>query len=339
MIYTREECKKLIIELEIINFNLTPIRVSKSKITSELLESILFHTNNCRDRLSERIYWILNGIIDYPICQECGTQFKPRFYGFKTDTSNRRFCSPKCFANNEDVSNKKKETCLNKFGTEYGWQSEEVKNKLKNTWLKNHNVINPGQCPIIKGKIKQTCLKNHNVEYSFQSDIVKEKSRKTNLKKLGVENVMQALEIQEKAMQTNMINFGVAHVMQNKDIFLKQQKSARKKKKLISPSGIEIIYQGYENVAYFKLLQDGYLEEQIVTDNKLIPSFKYFFQKERTYYPDIYIPYENKIIEVKSIWTYNKNLEQNLSKKQACLDQGYLFEFWICSNKQLLSIL
>lgn len=38
-----------------------------------------------------------------------------------------------------------------------------------------------------------------------------------------------------------------------------------------------------------------------------------------TYYPDIFIPKENKIIEVKSIWTYNVNLEKNILKQKASI--------------------
>ena len=42
---------------------------------------------------------------------------------------------------------------------------------------------------------------------------------------------------------------------------------------------------------------------------------------------------ENKIIEVKSIWTYNVNLEKNILKQKASINNGYNFEFWIFNNK------
>lgn len=81
-----------------------------------------------------------------------------------------------------------------------------------------------------------------------------------------------------------------------------------------------------------------YNENEIITIN--IPSIKYIFeQKERRYYADIWIPSENLIIEVKSEWTYKKDLEKNLKKRDTCLELGYKFQFWICDKKQVLLIL
>ena len=37
----------------------------------------------------------------------------------------------------------------------------------------------------------------------------------------------------------------------------------------------------------------------------------------RRYYPDFYIPKDNLIIEVKSMWTYKIDLEKNLAKQKA----------------------
>ena len=50
------------------------------------------------------------------------------------------------------------------------------------------------------------------------------------------------------------------------------------------------------------------------------------------YYPDIYIPKDNLIIEVKSKWTYSGKpewLETNLLKQQATIVAGYNFKFLI----------
>jgi hypothetical protein len=46
----------------------------------------------------------------------------------------------------------------------------------------------------------------------------------------------------------------------------------------------------------------------------------------------------NKIIEVKSTWTYNKDLEINTLKANACKNKGYKFEFWIYDNKLIKTI-
>jgi hypothetical protein len=55
--------------------------------------------------------------------------------------------------------------------------------------------------------------------------------------------------------------------------------------------------------------------------------------KEHIYYPDIYIISENKIIEVKSTYTYKKELIKNMIKSLSTRKLGYDFEFWIYKHK------
>jgi hypothetical protein len=61
---------------------------------------------------------------------------------------------------------------------------------------------------------------------------------------------------------------------------------------------------------------------------------KYFYDnKFRTYHPDFFIKSINTIIEIKSSWTFNENntnkyLENlNYTKRDACIKNGYNFEF------------
>lgn len=61
-----------------------------------------------------------------------------------------------------------------------------------------------------------------------------------------------------------------------------------------------------------------------------MPKIEYEFEgKKRRYFPDIWIPKHNLIIEVKSTWTYEKDLEKNLLKKKATEQMGYAFRFVI----------
>jgi len=55
--------------------------------------------------------------------------------------------------------------------------------------------------------------------------------------------------------------------------------------------------------------------------------------KRRRYYPDIYIKSQNKIIEVKSDYTFHKDYEKNLAKAQGVLALDYDFEFRIYDAK------
>jgi hypothetical protein len=65
------------------------------------------------------------------------------------------------------------------------------------------------------------------------------------------------------------------------------------------------------------------------------------------YYPDIYIPKENKIIEVKGRWwwdgngieKYKSRLVNNLKKRSAVLDTGYNYEVWLFEDRKNYRIL
>jgi hypothetical protein len=45
--------------------------------------------------------------------------------------------------------------------------------------------------------------------------------------------------------------------------------------------------------------------------------------RSRHYYPDFYVEELDLIVEIKSDWTWNQNLELNLSKLTSCLEQHY----------------
>jgi hypothetical protein len=112
-------------------------------------------------------------------------------------------------------------------------------------------------------------------------------------------------------------------------------KNSYKKKEYIFPSGKTIKLQGYENFAIDTLLKNNILEEDIITLNdKEHPKIKYFIKnKSYIYFPDIFIKSQNKIIEVKSIYTYINKIDINEIKKEECIRQGYNFEFWILDHK------
>jgi len=104
-------------------------------------------------------------------------------------------------------------------------------------------------------------------------------------------------------------------------------------KEFCLPSGRIIKLQGFEPQVLTQLLQT-YSEDDIVCEvkdiNNEIGKILYQYEgKERRYYPDFYIKSTNTIIEVKSQWTFDKHKEKNLAKEQACLEQGFNFEFII----------
>jgi hypothetical protein len=105
----------------------------------------------------------------------------------------------------------------------------------------------------------------------------------------------------------------------------KQELSKKLFKQFTFPSG-EI---RYENIALTEILE-SYNEPDIVTSRKNMPKILYELNgKQHRYYPDIWIKSINKIIKVKSCYTYRKELIKNINKALFTRKLKYEFEFWI----------
>ena len=231
---------------------------------------------------------------------------------------------------NEVIKEKIKETCLERYGG-HPMQNDTIKEKIKETCLERYGG-HPMQNDDIKDKIAETCMKRYGC-YPTQTQQVKDKIIGTNLDRYGVEHGVQAQEVKEKIIETNLERYGVKNPQQSKEIQEKTQRSAKKFKSYIMPSGEIRKVQGYEPFA-LDILVKTYTEDQIKSNRYDVPRIPYESnKKQRYYFPDIYLPHINLIIEVKSLWTYRKDEAINKMKSEAVLSQGYQFEFWIFNSK------
>jgi len=231
-------------------------------------------------------------------CKICGSSFS-------SDKRATAYCSENCktvFYNNR--LKKTKETNLKKYGCENPYQNEEIKKKCR--------------------KIKKE-------RYGDEHFVNVKKRQQTNLKKYGVSSYSKTKEYKNKCIKTSLEKYGTEYPMQSKDINKKSMVNACNFKEYILPSGKIVKIQGYENKALDELFKNGYKEEDVLMDRLDVPKIRYTDKngKRRLYYPDIYIKSENKIIEVKSEYTYNYNLNTNLLKEKACINNGFNFEFKI----------
>jgi hypothetical protein len=266
------------------------------------------------------------------------------------------------YSKTESYKIKRDKTNLEKYGSIIPMQNENVKQKFKRTNMEKYGKEYATQSIEVQEKTKKTNLEKYGTEYYLQSKDAKEKKVNTNIKKYGVKNVLQNKDINQKRINTNIErygdpnplksqivqekyknywreNFNVEHNMQVPEIVEKQQKSALTYKSYTFPSGKQVLIQGYENLALDKL-STTYDEDKIIVGASLVPKIIYKQNnKTKRYFPDIYINFENLIIEVKSIYTMEKELEKNLAKRKACIEQGYNFQFWIFDRKQNLQIL
>lgn len=159
------------------------------------------------------------------ICDNCFLEKRNefRFYYEYTDGLKSKYYCNKC--NNI----KRKQTCLDKWGTENPMQSPEVKEKLKNTLLESYGVDHYSKTDEYKEKYRQTCLDKWQVENGFQSEIHKNKIKSTNLEKLGVEYPQQNKGVQDKTTETFLKNYGVDRYSKTKECREKVKSTSQKK--------------------------------------------------------------------------------------------------------------
>jgi hypothetical protein len=113
-----------------------------------------------------------------------------------------------------------------------------------------------------------------------------------------------------------------------------------KRKEYKFPSGRVEYVLGYENLCIDDLLKEGYGEDEIVVLTSRIPIIKYLkkykdgTEREGRYYPDIKLP--GRLVEVKSIWTYQVEQENNERKFAETAKQGHILELRIYNDKKKL---
>lgn len=211
-----------------------------------------------------------------------------------------------------------------------------------NTFTKGFRaLLNPnGYCSdcakiVGKEKAKQTNLKKYGVEFTTQSKEVQEKIKKSCLKKYGVEHISHCKEIKEKTKKTCLEKYGVEAPSQSTEIMEKASKNAYKLKEYIFPSGKVEKIQGYEPFALKELIENNIDENDINTGCKNVPVIWYNDEnsKKHRHYVDIFIPSQNKCIEVKSTWTAKKKKDNIFLKQNVAKELGYKYEIWIYDSK------
>jgi hypothetical protein len=181
---------------------------------------------------------------------------------------------------------------------------------------------------------RKSCMEKYGVENSAQSKCVQEKYKKTCLEKYGVEHCFQSEKVKNKIKETMIKRYGVENPNQNAEIFEKGSKNSFKIKTYLFPSGNEVIYQGYENYALDELIDLKIDENDIINKRIDVPEIWFYYDdKISRHYVDIYIKSQNKCIEVKSDWYFNKDKNKIFEKQIAGKELGYNYEIWVYDKK------
>jgi hypothetical protein len=202
--------------------------------------------------------------------------------------------------------------------------------------MEKYGVESTFQADSVKEKIKETILERYGVEFISQNTIIKEKGTKTYLEHYGPDHLDERKELVERRKQTMFQRYGVHHPLQSIEINNKMQQTAFSFINYTTPLGLIRRVQGYEPFALYILFKTEHQDESNVLTNRLdVPRILYRHkdESEHYYFPDIFLKSENKLIEVKSMWTYNKDININILKWKAAQSAGYTMEFWVFTPK------
>ena len=171
-------------------------------------------------------------------------------------------------------------------------------------------------------------MEKYGSEHYVTSDHCKEQM----MEKYGSEFFITSKKYREVMME----KYGAESAMQCPELFRRaQQSSSFFRKAYVTPDGKTYMVLGYEGCAMDDILKEEGIKTMYAGEDPEIPVFQYVGEDDKThfYYPDIYIPEENRVVEVKSVYTYNRDPEKTLCKALK-VSENYLFELRLYNDKK-----
>ena len=314
--------------------------LGNEKYLDALISATSFLPDNIHLRF--RFNYLKEGFINVPKkCKECGK--------ILLDVKNT-FCSSVCSNVNVDeiekmkhtwntksdddinkIQSKRIKTNLQKYGVDIASKLSEVIEKNKQSHIKNWGDYAMRNKDIVQ-KRNDTFIERYG-GVGMASEELYSKMKNTNIEKYGVEYYSSTNDWYDRCVKTALEKYGKEWVSKVDSINAKQQSGGYSYYDFEFPSGKVVRVQGYEPKVLAKLVIDYSEDDIIVGIQNIIDEigfFHYEYESEtHRYYPDIYIKSENRVIEVKSTYTFNKEKEKNLLKRESVLNKNINFNFII----------
>ena len=261
----------------------------------------------------------------------------------KTDaTSLQRYGKLRAFLLPE-VFEKIRKTHKAKYGVEFPLQAKEIQDKISMTFLRTLGATRPFLSETFLQKMKEKyghewfccteAFKNIMMEkYGSEHYVTSDHCKQQMMEKYGSEFFITSKKYREVMME----KYGAESAMQCPELFRRaQQSSSFCRKAYVTPDGKTYMVLGYEGCAMDDILKEEGIKTMYAGEDPEIPVFQYVGEDDKThfYYPDIYIPEENRVVEVKSVYTYNRDPEKTLCKALK-VSENYLFELRLYNDKK-----
>lgn len=174
----------------------------------------------------EWVYRRAHKIHSTPSCPKCHTplKFKNWKQGYAGPCPNRN-----CELRRQTALDKRKATCLRKYGVEFISQSGHIRSKIRGSCLKKYGVSNPMKSGKVKAKFKQTCISRYAVSNPSKDKSVQQKKQRTLLRNYGVTTPLASAYIKDKFRRTCMRKFDASSPLGNRDIHAKGMRAVLQK--------------------------------------------------------------------------------------------------------------
>lgn len=344
----------------------------------EIIEYI--DLNFSGDSLNEKLFRIVNNIENTPKCKNCNQKevnfsgnYSKGYFEYcslkcrsnhpdtiakKKNTMFEKYGVEHNFANGK-LRDKIYDTCISRYGEKTPIQNKEIRKKYEETMIRKYGV----SCNLIlnevQEKINTSNIKKYGGKRPIQNQDIREKIKKTNLEKYGSEwvinsdhyltlinekfstedkkinNIFQSEIIKDSIKKSMIQKYGVENIIQNEKYFYQINFKSYSIKKY---KDTDLYYQSTYELYFLENMERRGLLNLIKNGLR----FKYLLENNNHYYfSDFYIEKLNKIVEIKSTWTYDKNgKDQELKslneiKKKTVIDSGLDFELLIGKNEIL----
>ena len=249
--------KKVLID-EILNGSSTRLREKyfNNNYNDVYQEIVQFCLNINEIPFKQKLWHWVNDEPNYINCY-CGNKVK---FNRNWLDGYKKYCSPKCSANNKLTKEKRLRTTLDKYGVTNVAKLEEIKEKQEKTNLEKYGTKSSFQNEEVKSKYKKTIKEKYGKEHYFQTKEFKERSKETMLEKYGKEHFTQTDIYIEKTIQTNIEKYGKDWFTQTKE-YLENSKESNKerygvdhpmKSELIRLKVRDTVLQKYGKEHYFQ---------------------------------------------------------------------------------------
>ena len=247
--------------------------------------------------ISTRISWILHNYTDFPKCKHCG-KYIERWYthNIPSTYSYPLYCKQHAHCNNDSIQkikntlktkpvehwnnalNKRKNTCIQKYGKEFIMQVSEFVDKSTQTFISKYGVKRYSQLPQWKIDIMNTQLERYGEYWYSRTNEYKQRVINTIKERYGLEysNVFQVPEIHNKI---------------NKSSYKKYTYDNQ-------------LFDSAPEIAFYIWLKDNNIEFKYHSY-----SLKYFSEFDNayhTYIPDFYLTATKQFVEIKGDQFFNE---------------------------------